>query len=348
MPAKGTFTIERHFMLQEKAHPEAKGEFTQLLMDIALAGQIISREVNKAGLVEILGLTGEVNVHGEQVQKLDDFANHTLISILDRSGRICILGTEEHTDPIRILPPYESGNYAVSLDPLDGSSNIDANVSVGTIFSIHRKRSKGPRGEDQDLLQPGKSQLAAGYLIYGSSTMMVYTTGNGVSGFTLDPSVGEFLLSHPDIRIPTKSQIYSVNEGNSLFWSKGISEYINYLKKMDVQSGRPYTARYIGSLVSDIHRNLLHGGIFLYPADTKDAKKPHGKLRLLYEASPMAYIVEQAGGYASDGRQRILDIEPTRLHQRTPLIIGSYDDVKECEKFIAEYDVEEKPKDKKS
>ncbi len=338
MPPKGTWTIERHIMLQEKAHPDASGDFTQLLMDIALAGKIISREVNKAGLVEILGLTGETNVQGEQVQKLDDYANHTILSILDRSGRVCILGTEENSEPIRILPPYEAGNYAVSLDPLDGSSNIDANVSVGTIFSIHRKVSKGPRGEDEDLLQKGNKQLAAGYIIYGSSTMMVYSTGNGVHGFTLDPSVGEFLLSHPDIRIPKRGSVYSVNEGNSLFWSKGITEYIHYLKQRDEQSGRPYSSRYIGSLVSDFHRNLLHGGIFLYPADFKDPNKTQGKLRLLYEAAPMAFIVEHAGGYASDGRQNILDIEATELHQRTPLIVGSYEDVKECEKFIAEYD----------
>ncbi|TKJ41813.1 fructose-bisphosphatase class I [candidate division LCP-89 bacterium B3_LCP] len=342
MPGKGTWTIERHFMLQEKSHPEAKGEFTQLLMDIALAGKIISREVNKAGLVEILGLTGEINIQGEQVQKLDDFANKTLISILDRSGRVCMLGTEENTEAIKILPPYTSGHYAVSMDPLDGSSNIDVNVSVGTIFSIHRKVSKGPRGEEADLLQTGRKQLAAGYIIYGSSTMMVYTTGNGVHGFTLDPSVGEFLLSHPDIRIPKRGNTYSVNEGNYLFWSEGTKRYIKYLKEMDNQSGRPYTSRYIGSLVSDFHRNLLHGGIFLYPSDQKDHKRPHGKLRLLYEAAPMAYIVDRAGGYASDGKKNILDLEPKELHQRTPLIVGSYEDVKEYEEFIAEYDKEKK------
>lgn len=341
MLPKGTWTIERHIMLQEKAHPGAKGEFTQLLMDIALAGKIISREVNKAGLVEILGLTGETNIQGEQVQKLDEYANRMLISILDRSGRVCILATEESAEAIRIMPPNTSGNYAVSMDPLDGSSNIDVNVSVGTIFSIHRKVSKGPRGEEEDLLQPGKKQVAAGYIIYGSSTMMVYSTGNGVHGFTLDPSVGEFLLSHPDIRTPKRGQIYSVNEGNYLFWSEGIKKYISYLKEMDKPSGRPYTSRYIGSLVSDFHRNLMHGGIFLYPADKKDPKRPFGKLRLLYEAAPIAFIAEHAGGYASDGRRSILEIEPKELHERTPLIVGSYEDVKECEEFIAEYDKEE-------
>ncbi|MBU1652253.1 class 1 fructose-bisphosphatase [bacterium] len=325
-------------MLQEKSHPHAKGEFTQLLMDIALAGKIVSREVNKAGLVEILGMTGETNIQGEQVQKLDDFANRTFIGILERSGRVCMLATEENAEAIKIMPPYETGHYAVSLDPLDGSSNIDVNVSVGTIFSIHRKISTGPRGDESDLLQIGRKQVAAGYIIYGSSTMMVYTTGNGVHGFTLDPSVGEFLLSHPDIRIPNHGNIYSVNEGNYLFWSKGTREYIHYLKKMDQQSGRPYTARYIGSLVSDFHRNLLQGGIFLYPSDTKDPKKKSGKLRLLYEAAPMAFIIEHAGGYATDGDRPILDIDPQDLHQRCPLIVGSYEDVKEYEKFILEYD----------
>ena len=260
---------------------------------------------------------------------------------LDHSGRVCILGTEEDANPIEIPAQYPVGNYAVSLDPLDGSSNIDVNVSVGTIFSVHRKVSKGPRGDEEDLLQPGRNQLAAGYIIYGSSTMMVYSTGNGVHGFTLDPSVGEFLLSHPDIKMPKRGRTYSVNEGNYLFWSDGIKKYVNYLKEADKPSGRPYTLRYIGSLVSDFHRNLLHGGIFLYPSDAKDPKKLYGKLRLLYEAAPMAFIAEHAGGYATDGRQNILDTEPMRLHQRVPLIVGSYEDVKECEKFIAKYDKEQ-------
>ncbi len=344
MAHKGIITIERHLMMQERAHPEATGEFTLLLMDIALAGKIISREVNKAGLVEILGATGDVNIQGEETQKLDEFANRVLITSLDHTGRVCIMASEEDTDPIEIPPQYSCGNYTIAFDPLDGSSNIDANVPVGTIFSIHRKISKGKRGEEEDLLQAGSKQLAAGYIVYGSSTMMVYTTGNGVHGFTLDPSVGEFLLSHPNIHTTRKGRIYSANESNYHYWSEGIKHYIDYLKEKDKASGRPYNSRYIGSLVADFHRNLLMGGIFLYPADLKDPKKPSGKLRLLYEAAPLAFVAQHAGGYASTGRQSILDIDPTHLHQRVPLIIGSYEDVKEAEKFIAEYDNRKKTK----
>jgi fructose-1,6-bisphosphatase I len=327
-------TIERHFMMQEKLHPEAHGEFTLLLMDIALAGKIISRDVNKAGLVEILGLTGETNVQGEQVHKLDEFADRTMIEILDHTGRACIIASEENANPIDIPPQYASGKYSVAFDPLDGSTNIDTNVSVGTIFSIHRKISAGPRGAEEDLLQAGHKQVAAGYIIYGSSTMMVYTTGNGVHGFTLDPSVGEFLLSHPDIKMPQKGYIYSTNEGNYPFWSDGVKNYIRHIKQMDQASGRPYTLRYIGSLVADFHRSLLTGGIFLYPADNKDPKKLTGKLRLLYEAAPLAFIAEQAGGLAIDGDQNIMDIEPMSLHQRVPLIIGSRENVLECQSYI--------------
>jgi fructose-1,6-bisphosphatase I len=340
MAHKTIITIERHIMMQERAHPAATGVFTQLLMDIALAGKIISREVNKAGLVELLGITGETNVQGEQVQKLDEYANSTLIKILDHTGRLCIMASEESSNPIDIPPLYPCGNYTIAFDPLDGSTNIDANVSVGTIFSIHRKISKGERGDESDLLQAGIRQVAAGYIIYGSSTMMVYSTGNGngVHGFTLDPSVGEFLLCHPNIRTPKRGGTYSANESNYHYWSPGIRKYIDYLKENDKASGRPYNSRYIGSLVADFHRNLLSGGIFLYPADTKDPRKVTGKLRLLYEAAPLAFIAQEAGGYASDGRRSILDIEPISLHQRVPLIIGSYDDVKEAEKFMAEND----------
>jgi fructose-1,6-bisphosphatase I len=332
-------TIERHIMMQERAHPEATGEFTQLLMDIALAGKIISREVNKAGLLELLGLTGETNVQGEEVQKLDDYANSTLIKILDHTGRLCIMASEESSNAIEIPPKYPCGNYTIAFDPLDGSTNIDANVSVGTIFSIHRKISAGVRGEEMDLLQTGRNQMAAGYIIYGSSTMMVYSTGNGVHGFTLDPSVGEFFLSHADIKTPKRGRIYSANESNYHYWSEGIRKYIDHLKEDDPSSGLPYNSRYIGSLVADFHRNLLAGGIFLYPADNKDPKKPTGKLRLLYEAAPLAFIAEQAGGYACDGHRPILDVEPQTLHHRIPLIIGSYEDVKEAEQYIAKYDV---------
>lgn len=338
MAHKSIITIEHHITMQEREFPEATGEFTQLLMDIALAGKIISREVNKAGLVEILGSTGEFNVQDEEVQKLDEFANRTLINSLDHTGRVCVMSSEEDADAIEIPAQYPCGNYTIAFDPLDGSSNIDVNVSVGTIFSIHRKISKGPRGEEEDLLQPGRKQVAAGYIIYGSSTMMVYSTGNGVHGFTLDPSVGEFLLSHPNITTAKRGRIYSANESNYHYWSAGIRKYIDYLKETHKSSGRPYNARYIGSLVADFHRNLLAGGIFLYPSDSKDPKKKSGKLRLLYEAAPLAFVAEQAGGYATDGEQNILDIEPMTLHQRVPLIIGCIEDVKECQKFIAQYD----------
>ncbi len=324
-------TIERHIIEQQKEYPQATGEFSALLYDIAFAAKLIAREVNKAGLVDILGFTGEENVQGEQVAKLDEFANDIIFKALDHTGRLCCMASEEVKDIIPIPEQFKCGKYVLLYDPLDGSSNIDANVSIGTIFSIHRKISSGERGTLEDCLQPGYKQVAAGYVIYGSSTMLVYTAGNGVFGFTLDPSVGEFLLSHDHIQIPKKGSIYSVNEGNYFKWDENVRRYIDYVKTPDKASGRPYKSRYIGSLVADFHRNLLYGGIFLYPADKSN---PNGKLRLLYEANPLAFIVEQAGGYASDGRQRILDIVPTELHQRTPLFIGSYDDVKQVEAFI--------------
>jgi fructose-1,6-bisphosphatase I len=328
-------TIERHILEQQRRFPEATGEFTSLLYDIALAAKIISREVSKAGLVEILGLTGEENVQGEQVMKLDVFANETLIRMNDHTGRLCAMASEENAEVIPIPGRFPCGRYALIFDPLDGSSNIDMNVSIGTIFSIHRKVSTGPRGSEEDFLQPGCKQSAAGYIIYGSSTMMVYTTGQGVHGFTLDPSVGEFLLSHPNIQIPRRGKYYSVNEGYYDRWSEGMRRYIAYLKEPDESTGRPYSGRYIGSLVADFHRNLLAGGIFMYPADEQ---KPQGKLRLLYEAAPLGFIVEQAGGRASDGKQDIMQIQPESLHQRVPLFIGSREDVNEVEAFFKKYD----------
>ena len=324
-------TIERHIIEQQKEYPQATGEFSALLYDIAFAAKLIAREVNKAGLVDILGFTGEENVQGEQVAKLDEFANDIIFKALDHTGRLCCMASEEVKDIIHIPEQFKCGKYVLLYDPLDGSSNIDANVSIGTIFSIHRKISSGERGTLEDCLQPGYKQVAAGYVIYGSSTMLVYTAGNGVFGFTLDPSVGEFLLSHNHIQIPKKGSIYSVNEGNYFKWDENVRRYIDYVKTPDKETGRPYKSRYIGSLVADFHRNLLYGGIFLYPADKSN---PNGKLRLLYEANPLAFIVEQAGGYASDGKQRILDIVPTELHQRTPLFIGSYEDVKQVEAFL--------------
>lgn len=328
-------TIERHILEQQKNFPGATGDLTNLLYDIALCGKIISREVNKAGLVDLLGASGAQNVHGEQVQKLDEFANRTMIEFNHHTGRLCCMASEECEELIPIAPGSRAGHYALVFDPLDGSSNIDSNISIGTIFSIYRKKSSGAGGILADLLQPGSDLVAAGYILYGSSTMLVYSAGMGVHGFTLDPSVGEFLLSFPQIRTPDQGRFFSVNEGQYHFWSEGIRRYIDYLKSPDKATGRPYTGRYVGSLVADFHRNLLAGGIFIYPASTKN---PHGKLRLLYEAAPLGFIAEHAGGAAMDGKQRILEIKPESLHQRTPLMIGSQQDVNNLADFMIKYD----------
>jgi fructose-1,6-bisphosphatase I len=326
-------TIERHIIEQERKYPEATGAFSNILYDIALAAKIISREVNKAGLVDILGAAGTTNVHGEGVKKLDVFAHEVIFKALDHGGRLCCMASEEAEEILPIPDRFPTGNYVLLYDPLDGSSNIDANVSIGTIFSIHRKVSDAPRGGVEDCLQVGRKQVAAGYVVYGSSTMLVYTTGTGVHGFTLDPSIGEFVLSHPDIRIPTPPQrIYSCNEGNYARWSAGQRRLIDHLKGLDGANEKPFSARYIGSLVADFHRTLLYGGIFMYPGD---AKNPRGKLRLLYEAAPLAFICEQAGGRATDGERDILDIQPTKLHERTPLYIGSREFVDLAESFLA-------------
>ncbi|MCS7081457.1 MAG: class 1 fructose-bisphosphatase [Bacteroidetes bacterium] len=324
-------TLEQFIIERQAEFPYATGELSRLLRDIGLAAKIINREVNKAGLVDILGITGQQNVHGEMVRKLDVFANQELIRALARGGECCVLASEEEED-ILVLPE-SPGKYIVLLDPLDGSSNIDANVSIGTIFSVYRRTVSDGDGEAlrRDVLQPGSRQVAAGYVVYGSSTMLVYTTGHGVNGFTLDPSIGEFLLSHPHIQIPKRGKIYSTNQGYFRFWEAGMRQYIQYLQEEDKATGRPYSLRYIGTLVADVHRTLLYGGIFLYPASSKD---PKGKLRLMYEANPMAFIIEQAGGRASDGFRRILDIEPRSLHERTPLILGSEEDVREAEQFL--------------
>ncbi len=326
-------TIERHIMETQRQYPEATGEFSALVYDIAFAAKVIGREVNKAGLVDVLGYTGSQNVHGEEVRKLDEFADSIMFRAMDHTGRLCVMASEEQEDIIPIPEKYGCGHYVLTYDPLDGSSNIDANVSIGTIFSIYRKVSSGERGTLEDCLQKGSAQVAAGYVVYGASTMMVFSTGNGVHGFTYDPSVGEFLLSHSHIQIPQRGRIYSTNEGNYQRWSEGTRKYIAYLKESDKASNRPYSARYIGSLVADFHRNLLYGGIFLYPGDKES---PRGKLRLVYEANPLAFLVEHAGGYASDGNTRILDLKPRDIHERTPLIIGSREDVREAEEFIQE------------
>jgi fructose-1,6-bisphosphatase I len=326
-------TIESFIMEQERLHaPEATGDLSNLLYDIALAAKIINSHVRMAGLADILGSAGEVNVQGEVVQKLDQFANDTMKHALLRTGRTCLLASEEDAEPIPIPEGYPTGKYTVLFDPLDGSANIDVNVSIGTIFSIHRRLSTGSGpGELRDCLQPGRTQAAAGYVIYGSSTMMVYSTGQGVHGFTFDPTIGEFLLSHPQITTPPKGRYYSVNESNFPRWAPPVQAVVKRWKG-EGEASETKNFRYIGSLVADFHRNLLAGGVFAYPADTKN---PRGKLRLLYECAPLALLCEQAGGYATDGRQNILDIVPAALHQRSPLFLGSRDDVRAAEATLS-------------
>jgi len=338
MQAQKLVTIERHIMEQERKHPLATGEFSSLLTNIAIAGKVVSREVNKAGLIEILGFTGDSNVHGERVKKLDIYANEVFNYSILHSGYICAMASEEYRDVLTPSGGYKTGRYAVNIDPLDGSSNIEANVSIGTIFGIHRKVSGGAVGGEPDCMQTGRKLAAAGYIVYGSSTMMVYTTGNGVHAFTLDPSVGEFLLSNENVTTPAKGKIVSINDGNYRYWTEGTRRYIEYLRELDSATDRPYTDRYIGSLVADFHRNLLYGGIFLYPIDYKNPAKPEGKLRLLYEAQPLAMIAEQAGGMAIDGRNNILDIVPESLHQKVPLILGSKEDVEMYRGFVEKFD----------
>ena len=326
-------TLSQFLLDQERLHPGVSGAFTSVLTDVAIAAKMINREVTRAGLVDILGYAGHENIHGEKVQKLDQFANEVIYKVLSQTGHLAVLASEEDEDIIPIPDGQPVGKYVVNFDPLDGSSNINANINIGTIFSILPRVTQSGPGCLRDCLQPGVNQVAAGYVLYGSSTMLVYTTGNGVHGFTFEPSLGEFLLSHTSIRTPERGRVYSVNESNYFKWTDGVKRYVDWLKMEDGDSGRPYSARYVGSLVADFHRNLLYGGIFLYPGDRKN---PNGKLRLLYEAAPLAYIAEQAGGAASDGRNRILDITPGSLHQKTPLYLGSALDVRECEQFIQE------------
>jgi len=326
-------TLVQHIRRQEKKISGATGEFTSLMYEILVAAKLISNEVNKAGLGEdILGLTGKTNVQGEKVQKLDEYANNTFIKILEGTGSICAIVSEENEKPIIFSSEGKSGKYIFMMDPLDGSSNIDVNINIGTIFSIYRKVSPGDRVTEEDLLQKADRQAAAGYIVYGSSTIFVYTTGEGVHGFTLDPSIGEFYLSHPDIKIPPKGSTYSINEGNFGLWSKQQKNLINYLKENDAAGDRPYKSRYIGTLVADFHRTLLKGGIFMYPGDKNYAD---GKLRFCFEGAPLAFIVENAGGRASTGQQRVLDMKPREIHQRIPLFIGSSEDVILAEKMLA-------------
>jgi len=331
----GIKTLGQFIIEKQLDFPYAKGELSRLLRDIGIASKIVNREVNKAGLVDILGDAGTTNIQGEGQKKLDIYANEQFIAALTSGGECCIVATEEEDEFVPIDSPVsKNAKYIVCIDPLDGSSNIDVNVAVGTIFSIYRRKSIDGNATLADVLQKGTDQVAAGYIIYGSSTMLVYTTGKGVNGFTLDPSIGEFCLSHPNMKIPEDGIIYSINEGNYVHFPEGVKKYLKYAQVEDLATNRPYTSRYIGSMVADIHRNLIKGGIYLYPTT---AASPNGKLRLLYECNPMAFIIEQAGGIASDGLNRILDIVPTELHQRTSIIIGSPKMVKIAEELMAEY-----------
>ena len=317
--ATSVVTIDRFIIEQERQFPEATGELSGILYDMALAAKMISSKVRRAGLADVLGATDHENVQGEIQQKLDVFANDTIVKAMDHSGRLCGMASEEEPDIIQIPDKFRCGKYCLLFDPLDGSSNIDVNVPVGTIFSVVQKITRGKHGEAEDFLQPGRRQVAAGYVIYGSSTMLVYTTGQGAHGFTLDPTIGEFLLSHPNIQMPDNGRYLSVNDSYEQYWDENVKSLMRRYRGLE-GGGRPLNVRYVGSLVADFHRNLLGGGIFCYPANSKN---PSGKLRLLYEANPLAFIVEQAGGLASDGRQSIMNVQPSELHQRTPLYIGS-------------------------
>ena len=330
-------TIERHILEEQSFHPEATGALTNLLYDIALAGKVIASKTTRAGLAEILGRTQEINIQGEEVMKLDRFADITVSRLTDHTGRLAGLASEENEDFMPIPDKYPKGKYLLLYDPLDGSSNVDYNMPVGTIFGIYRRSIEDGPVTQAEFLQPGRSLVASGYIAYGTSTMLIYTTGHGVHGFTLDPAVGEFLLSHPHIRIPSPPKYFSVNLGYQMYWSRGVQNYTEFLQGRG-GGVRGLSLRYIGTLVSDFHRNLLAGGVFYYPADSKDARIPQGKLRLLYEAAPLAFIAEQAGGGASNGRLPILDIQPASLHERTPLYIGSKELVDKVEEFIRQYD----------
>ncbi|ENY71720.1 fructose-1,6-bisphosphatase [Aeromonas diversa CDC 2478-85] len=335
-------TLGEFIVKKQAEYPSATGELSSLLSSIRLAAKVVNREINKAGLADIIGSVGAENVQGEVQQKLDVYANERFKAALEARGEVCGMASEEEEDFVAFDSALaKNSKYVVLIDPLDGSSNIDVNVSVGTIFSIYRRVS--PAGSPvvlEDFLQPGHRQVAAGYVVYGSSTMLVYSTGYGVNGFTYDPSIGCFCLSHENLRIPQEGKIYSINEGNYIKFPDGVKKYLKYCQELDEATQRPYTARYIGSLVSDFHRNLLKGGIYIYPSGTN---APKGKLRLLYECNPLAFLIEQAGGKASDGFRRILDIEPTALHQRTPYFIGSTKMVERAEAFMREFSSHEAP-----
>ncbi|MFP4370530.1 MAG: class 1 fructose-bisphosphatase [Candidatus Kapaibacterium sp.] len=331
--ASRLITIDRHINREEDLHPQATGEFTALLHDLTFAIRIISREVRRAGLNDILGLTKNINIHGERVKKLDSYANEIILKSMEAGGHLCVMASEEEDDIFRIPPEEVKGKYVLVFDPLDGSSNIEVNITIGTIFSLYKRidsRSES-EGSVEDILQHGYKQVAAGYALYGSSTILAYTTGHGVNVFTYDPTLGEFILTNENIMIPTKGSQYSVNEGYYNRWSKNMRDYINYIKTSSDDGYRPYSLRYIGSAVADVHRTLYYGGIYMYPSDNKHE---NGKLRLVYEANPLAMIIEAAGGRASDGNVRILEKKPETIHERTPFFIGSKEDVFEAEAFL--------------
>lgn len=327
-------TVTEFIMSRQKERPEATGAFSSIMAELSVAAKIIAKKVDKANLSDVLDTMESESVGEVFVQKLREYANSTIINRLSHIGHLACMISKMNTDLIPIPEEYPKGNYILIFDPLGGVTNIDVPVTVGTVFSILKKEGPSEFGLMAEALKPGYKQVAAGYFIYGSSKMMVYTTGDGVHGFTLQPSIGEFLLSHENIRIPQRGRTYSVNEGNYYFWEENVQDVIEYFKTPDIKTGRPYTARYTGSFVTDFHRNLLKGGIYMYPANSKDPSKPHGKLMLLCEVNPLAFIVEQAGGYASTGTEHILDLQPEHLHQRIPVFIGSMEDVQLAEKIL--------------
>jgi len=332
---RNIITLNEFILDKQNEFQYASGELTRLLNDIGIAARIINSEVRKAGLVDILGNAGSENIQGEEQQKLDVYADNQMINSFKYGGQVCGIASEENDDFLAFdNNNSESGKYIAVFDPLDGSSNIDVNVSIGTIFSIYRRVSTDGPAQLEDFLQKGTEQVAAGYVIYGPSTMLVYTTGKGVNGFTLDPSIGVFCLSHPNMKMPDDGRLYSFNEGNYNSYSGGLQKYCDWVKEEDPSTGRPYSCRYIASMIADIHRNLIKGGVFCYPATSGS---PNGKLRLLYECNPMAFIVEQAGGIATTGHERIMDIQPTELHQRVPTLMGSKNMVNKVLKMIEQY-----------
>ena len=324
-------TLSRFINQKQAARLGATGEFASLLSQIGLVGKLIAQDLRRAGLIDILGTTGEINVQGETVKKLDEIANETFLKVFHHSGLVCALASEEMEKPILLQENWPQAKYMLLFDPLDGSSNTDCNMPLGAIFSVVKSERNDRMPTEDDLVRKGTEQVASGYLLYGSSTMLVYTVGQGVHGFTLEPGIGEYFLSHEQIRIPARGKVYGVNEGNYHKWTTGTKKYVEYLKTPDKATGRPYSVRYSGCLVADVHRILLDGGIYLYPSELD---RPEGKLRLLYEANPLAMVVEQAGGRASTGTMRILDVDAKQLHQRVPLVIGSANDVRDAEEFI--------------